>query len=75
MHALQIGLIGDRHDDVVAHRAIPLALGMATEACGVEIEPIWVPALVIRLLGSTPRLRMWPSSTATSSTLKATTKK
>ena len=43
MHALQIGLIGDRHDDVVAHRAIPLALGMAAEACGVEIEPVWVP--------------------------------
>ena len=43
MHSLQIGLIGDRNDDVVAHRAIPLALGMAAEACGVEIEPIWVP--------------------------------
>ncbi|GAB2557089.1 CTP synthase C-terminal region-related (seleno)protein [Rhodanobacter koreensis] len=43
MHALQIGLIGDRHDDVVAHRAIPLALGMAAESCGAEIEPVWVP--------------------------------
>jgi CTP synthase (UTP-ammonia lyase) len=43
MHSLQIGLIGDRNDDVVAHRAIPLALGMAAEACDVEIEPIWVP--------------------------------
>ena len=43
MHSLQIGLIGDRNDDVVAHRAIPLALGMAAETCGVEIEPIWVP--------------------------------
>jgi CTP synthase (UTP-ammonia lyase) len=43
MHSLQIGLIGDRNDDVVAHRAIPLALGMAAEACGVEIEPVWVP--------------------------------
>jgi CTP synthase (UTP-ammonia lyase) len=43
MYSLQIGLIGDRNDDVVAHRAIPLALGMAAEACGVEIEPIWVP--------------------------------
>ena len=42
MHALQIGLIGDRNDDVVAHRAIPLALGMAADACGVEIEPVWV---------------------------------
>ncbi|OOG59814.1 CTP synthase [Rhodanobacter sp. C03] len=43
MHALQIGLIGDRNEDVVAHRAIPLALGMAADACGVEIEPVWVP--------------------------------
>jgi CTP synthase (UTP-ammonia lyase) len=43
MHVLQIGLIGDRNDDVVAHRAIPLALGMAADACGVEIEPVWVP--------------------------------
>ena len=43
MHALQIGLIGDRHDDVVAHRAIPLALGMAAEACGVDVESVWVP--------------------------------
>ena len=42
MHALQIGLIGDRNDDVVAHRAIPLALGMAADACGVEIELLWV---------------------------------
>ena len=43
MQALQIGLIGDRNEEVVAHRAIPLALGMAADACGVKIEPIWVP--------------------------------
>ena len=43
MHLLQIGLIGDRNDDVVAHRAIPLALGMAADACGVAVEPVWVP--------------------------------
>lgn len=42
MYALQIGLIGDRNDDVVAHRAIPLALGMAADACRVAIEPVWV---------------------------------
>lgn len=42
MRSLQIGLIGDRDDAVVAHRAIPLALGMAGDACGVEIEPVWV---------------------------------
>jgi len=43
MLSLQVGLIGDRNDEVVAHRAIPLALGMAAEACGVAIEPVWVP--------------------------------
>ena len=42
MRSLQIGLIGDRDDAVVAHRAIPLALGMAADACGVEIEPVWM---------------------------------
>lgn len=43
MHALQIGLVGDRNDEVVAHRAIPLALGMAADACGVVVEPVWLP--------------------------------
>jgi|SRR5580765_1833672 len=43
MHALQIGLIGDRNDERVAHRAIPLALAMAAEACGTPIELVWVP--------------------------------
>jgi CTP synthase (UTP-ammonia lyase) len=42
MHAVQVGLIGDHSDDVVAHRAIPLALEMAAAACGVTVEPIWV---------------------------------
>ncbi len=43
MSALQIGLIGDRNDEVVAHRAIPLALALAAEACGTAVEPVWVP--------------------------------
>jgi CTP synthase (UTP-ammonia lyase) len=43
MHALQVGLIGDHNDEVVAHRAIPVALDMAAAACGVAVEPIWVP--------------------------------
>lgn len=42
MRSLQIGLIGDRSDAVIAHRAIPLALGMAGDACAVEVEPVWV---------------------------------
>ena len=43
MTTLQIGLIGDRNDEVVAHRAIPQALAMAADACGVALEPVWVP--------------------------------
>jgi CTP synthase (UTP-ammonia lyase) len=43
MPALQVGLIGDRNDGVVAHRAIPLALQMAAGACGVVVEPVWLP--------------------------------
>jgi CTP synthase (UTP-ammonia lyase) len=43
MPPLKVGLIGDRDDAVAAHRAIPLALGMAAETCGVRIEPVWLP--------------------------------
>ena len=43
MRALQVGLIGDRNDGVIAHRAIPLALQMAAEACAVMVEPVWLP--------------------------------
>jgi CTP synthase (UTP-ammonia lyase) len=43
MAMLKVGLVGDRDDTVVAHRAIPLALAMAAEACGVEVEPVWLP--------------------------------
>lgn len=42
MQALSIGLIGDRDDNVVAHRAIPLALAMAAEVVGVPVEPRWI---------------------------------
>lgn len=41
--SLRVGLIGDRDDAVTAHRAIPVALGMAGDALGVSIEPVWVP--------------------------------
>lgn len=43
MRRLQVGLIGDRNDAVVAHRAIPLALAMAAEACDAAVEPVWLP--------------------------------
>ncbi|MEO7325867.1 MAG: hypothetical protein ABIW82_13665 [Dokdonella sp.] len=40
--ALRIGLVGDRDDDVVAHHAIPLALGLAAAACEVDVDVAWI---------------------------------
>ena len=40
--SLRIGLIGDRDDGVVAHRAIPLALDMACAAAGVACDITWI---------------------------------
>lgn len=42
MQALRIGLIGDRDDNVVAHHAIPLALGLAAQACEVDVDVAWI---------------------------------
>jgi|SRR5688572_20261039 CTP synthase (UTP-ammonia lyase) len=42
--SIKVGLIGDRNDAVVAHRAIPLALAMAARELGVEVEHEWVPS-------------------------------
>jgi CTP synthase (UTP-ammonia lyase) len=39
---IRIGLIGDRDDSVVAHRAIPLALERASASTGVAIELDWI---------------------------------
>ncbi len=38
----RVALIGDRDDDVLAHRAIPLALGSARDALGLTLEWTWV---------------------------------
>ena len=38
MHTLQIGLIGDYNEAVLAHQAIPRALQLAAETVGVD-EP------------------------------------
>src|SRR6266478_2757884 len=40
---IRVGLIGDYSPDVVAHRAIPLALGMASERAGREVGFEWLP--------------------------------
>jgi len=38
----RIALVGERNESVVAHRAIPLALGLSAAASGVTLEPIWL---------------------------------
>ena len=43
MTPLRICLIGDRNDEVTAHRAIPLAIGNCAEAAGLQVESVWVP--------------------------------
>ncbi len=42
MQALRIGLIGDYDGNVVAHHAIPLALGLAAAACEVDVDVAWI---------------------------------
>ena len=42
MSRIRIGLIGDRNDDVVAHRAIPLALELAAQSSGMAIDIVWL---------------------------------
>lgn len=44
MQSVTIGLIGDRSDAVVAHRAIPPALAMAARELDVDVRHEWVPS-------------------------------
>lgn len=39
---LKIGLIGDRNDEVAAHRAIPKALEINGDALGIKVEANWI---------------------------------
>src|SRR5262245_52463169 len=41
---ITVGLIGDRSDAVVAHRAIPLALAAAARELGADVRHEWVPS-------------------------------
>jgi CTP synthase (UTP-ammonia lyase) len=40
--AIRIALIGDHDPAITAHRAIPIALGLAAQAANVRIKPAWV---------------------------------
>lgn len=42
MRTLRIGLIGDRDDSVVAHRAIPRALDIAAARSGASLDVVWI---------------------------------
>lgn len=43
MDAVRIGLVGDRDDDITAHRAIPRALTLAAEAVAQPLRFEWLP--------------------------------
>jgi CTP synthase (UTP-ammonia lyase) len=43
MSTLRLGLVGEFSPEVVAHRAIPLALGRASEVVGRRVEFVWLP--------------------------------
>ena len=45
--ATRIALIGDYNADVVAHQAIPRALGLAGKSLGLSVEYEWMPTLEI----------------------------
>lgn len=47
MQSVSVGLIGDYDEGIVAHRAIPLALSLASQACGIPISTRWLPTGVL----------------------------
>lgn len=55
MRTQRIGLIGDFHTDLLAHRAISKALALAGEVVGVQTEPVWLATDKIEI-GNAPAL-------------------
>lgn len=43
MEPVFIGLVGDHDPEVVAHRAIPKALGYVALSLGRTVDPVWIP--------------------------------
>lgn len=41
-HTLRVALVGDRDPAVTAHRAIPVALDLAANACSCSVEATWL---------------------------------
>lgn len=44
---IRVALIGDHDREVIAHRAIPLALALAGQAAAIDVEPSWVHTAAI----------------------------
>jgi len=44
---IKVGLIGDFDESVPAHRAIPVALGLAAESLGAPVDVEWIPTNAI----------------------------
>ena len=57
--AMKIALLGDQSDDVIAHRAIPLALQLAAKQLSVECTPEWIHTTKINQSNLTEYSGMW----------------
>ncbi|MGA2613356.1 MAG: CTP synthase [Spirochaetia bacterium] len=55
MHEIRVALVGDYDPEVTAHRAIPLALELASQAAGTPASWDWVGTATI---GANPALRL-----------------
>lgn len=52
MKRIAVALVGERSDDIVAHRGIPLALARASELMAVDVQATWIRT---DSLGDAPR--------------------
>ena len=44
-----IALLGDQSDDVIAHRAIPVAIKLAAEKLLIDCQAVWIHSTEIEL--------------------------
>ncbi len=54
-----IGLLGDRDDTVTAHRAIPIALGLAARATACEVDHEWIDSDAVAARGLDDLAGLW----------------
>ena len=53
--AISIGLVGNYRESVIAHQAIPIALQLAGETAGINVQHEWVPTEEIVEIGRVAR--------------------